>query len=165
MKRILSIVVALLLVSGAAISLAYDGFDAGAGTGVLGVGQVQPPGLDEPPTELTATKVKTTRYDWQCVLPDTYTGTLPLIVDQFGVYEQDYVAEAEVRLNPHDKVLNYIFSGWVAGDKVYVDSSHTQSSDSYAGFEAELAPGCLNPDRSVQNVVVTTTFGDVFFTH
>ncbi len=109
--------------------------------------------------------MKTTRYDWQCVLPDTYTGHLPLIVDQFGACVQDYAAEAEVRLNPRDKVLNYIFSGWVTGDKVFVYSSHDQSSDSHAGFEAELAPGCLNPDRTVQNVVVTITFGDVFFNY
>jgi hypothetical protein len=48
------------------VAFAHAGFDTLTGTGVLGVGQMQPPGLDQPLTELIATGKHVTRYEWTC---------------------------------------------------------------------------------------------------
>ena len=155
MKRLTLVLVALLLVSGMATSLAYGGFDSETGTGVIGVGQVQPPGRGEPPSWLFAIKRKTTHYTWVCEIieNDVVNRT-----EQWGWYSQDYVANAEVQRNPRGRVLNYRFVGWL------FDATIKDRETNSWGFDNVDFPEPLcDYTHSVEDVEITITYDDVFF--
>ena len=109
-KRASTALVVILVAIGLAIAFAYGGFDTLTGTGVLGVGEVQPPGLDAPPTELIATGKHVTRYEWTCIQREVAD---PIVNHWWGTVTQDLRAEAIVKLNPRDLVLTYTFEGWL----------------------------------------------------
>jgi hypothetical protein len=158
-KRARTIFVVVLVAIGLTVALAYGGFDALTGTGVLGVGQVQPPGLDEPPDALVATGKHVTRYEWTCIQRDAVD---PIVNHWWGTITQAVRAEAIVKWNRLEMVLNYTFVGWVDDGEPTVDTNQT-----YAGapFPELHAPACYSDFYLVEPWFEHVTVEDVEFSY
>ena len=158
-KRASTILVVVLVAIGLAVAFAYSGFDTLTGTGVLGVGQVQPPGLDAPPTELTATGKHVTRYEWTCIQRAVAD---PIVNNWWGTITQDVRADAVVKLNPVEMVLTYTFEGWLNdGDPVV----HTNQTYAGAPFPQLHTPACWDDFYLVDGWTMAVTVEDVAFSY
>jgi hypothetical protein len=154
-KRAATILVMVLVAIGLAVAFAYGGFDTLTGTGVVGVGQVQPPGLGEPPDALIATGKHVTRYEWTCIQRDVAD---PIVNDWWGTITQDVRAEAIVKSSRLGKVLNYTFDGWFpVGDPV-LDTDQTNDR-----FMTEGVPACWDDFYLVDGWTTDTFVEDVAF--
>jgi len=156
-KRASTVLVVVLVAIGLAIAFAYSGFDTLTGTGVLGVGEVQPPGLDEPPTELIATGKHVTRYEWTCIERDVAS---PIINHWWGTVTQDVRAEAIVKLNPRDMALTYTFEGWM-NDGVPVRATN-QTNDRFMTLGV---PACWSDFDLIDGWTTNVTVEDVAFSY
>ena len=156
MKRKLWILVAVgLLVTSIAVGVdeAFGGFDVATGTGVLGVGQVQPPGLDAPPVGLEASIVRRWAFTWDCVLKTNPTN----VAHQHGSYFETFTSVADVKVNPSGSPLNYRFDGWEV-EKELIETSHPLSGAYYQqGFAYLLEPVCIAVERELANLETEMT--------
>lgn len=144
-----------LLCAGLALGAdsAYGGFDVVTGTGVLGVGQVQPPGLGTPPAGLAATIERVTSSTWDCVLIANPSD----VAHQHGSIRETWTSVATVNTNGEGKVLNYRFDGWTYAKELITTSHTTDPTSPYytSGFGYLLHPVCISSLRELRNLVTT----------
>ena len=146
-----------LVACGLAVAFAYSGFNTHTGTGVLGVGQVQPPGLDEPPAELIATGKHITRYEWTGIERDVAD---PIVNNWWGTITQDVRAEAIVKLNRLTMVQSYTFEGWVDVGDADLDTNQTNDR-----FMTLGVPACWVNFYLVEPFFEDVTVEDVVFSY
>lgn len=156
-RRASTVLVVVLVAIGLAFAFAYSGFNTLTGTGVLGVGQVQPPGLDEPPTELIATGKHVIRYEWTCIQRNVAD---PIVNNWWGTVTKDVRADAIVKLNPRDLVLTYTFEGWVDDGDPVRDTNQTNDK-----FMTLGVPACWEDFYLVDGWTTDVTVENVAFSY